>query len=103
LSWFVNTLTASSDTRNVMPGGYAALAGCRQSFSDTANYGVRAREELKLTSSLTAVGPRLGNDGPEGSEYAYTYTGAAGITTTALTTADRQFQNTAPELALLYR
>ena len=53
---FYNTLTASSDTRNVMPGGNARL-GLLQSntFSDTSNYGVRAREELKLTPNLTAV------------------------------------------------
>ena len=53
--WY-NTLTASSDTRNVMPGGNATL-GLLQSntFSDTSNYGVRARQELKLNPSLTAV------------------------------------------------
>ena len=53
---FYNTLTASSDTRNVMPGGNATL-GLLQSntFSDTSNYGVRAREELKLAPNLTAV------------------------------------------------
>ena len=40
----------SSDTRNVMPGGNATL-GLLQSnlYSDTTNYGFRAREELKLT------------------------------------------------------
>ena len=39
-----------------MPGGNARL-GLLQSntFSDTSNYGVRAREELKLTPNLTAV------------------------------------------------
>ena len=39
-----------------MPGGNATL-GLLQSntFSDTSNYGVRAREELKLTPNLTAV------------------------------------------------
>ena len=53
---FYNTLTASSDTRNVMPGGNARL-GLLQSntFSDTSNYGVRAREELKLHPNLTAI------------------------------------------------
>ena len=53
---FYNTLTASSDTRNVMPGGNATL-GLLQSntWSDTSNYGVRAREELKLTPNLTAI------------------------------------------------
>ena len=53
---FYNTLAASSDTRNVMPGGNATL-GLLQSntFSDTSNYGVRAREELKLIPALTAI------------------------------------------------
>ena len=53
---FYNTLAASSDTRNVMPGGNATL-GLLQSntFSDTTNYGVRAREELKLDPNLTAI------------------------------------------------
>ena len=39
-----------------MPGGNATL-GLLQSntFSDTSNYGVRAREELKLNPSLTAI------------------------------------------------
>jgi iron complex outermembrane receptor protein len=102
---FYNTLTASSDTRNVMPGGYATLGRLSSNlFSDTTNYGARAREELKLTPSLTAVaGIGWETTVLKGLNTAYTYTGAAGVTTTALTTADRQFQNTAPELALLYR
>ena len=102
---FYNTLTASSDTRNVMPGGNATLGRLSSNlFSDTTNYGLRAREELKLTSSLTAVaGIGWETTVLKGMNTAYTYTGAAGITTTALTAADRQFQNTAPELALLYK
>jgi iron complex outermembrane receptor protein len=102
---FYNTLTASSDIRNVMPGGYATLGRLSSNlFSDTTNYGARAREELKLTPSLTAVaGIGWETTVLKGLNTAYTYTGAAGITTTALATADRQFQNTAPELALLYR
>ena len=53
---FYNTLTASSDSRNVMPGGNAKLGLlASNTWSDTSNYGVRAREELKLTSNLTAV------------------------------------------------
>jgi iron complex outermembrane receptor protein len=102
---FYNTLTASSDTRNLMPGGYAALGRLSSNlFSDTTNYGVRAREELKLTPSLTAVaGIGWETTVLKGLNTAYTYAGDAGITTTALTAADRQFQNTAPELALLYR
>jgi iron complex outermembrane receptor protein len=102
---FYNTLTASSDTRFVMPGGNATLGRLQSNtFSDTSNYGVRAREELKLTPQLTAVaGIGWETTILKGINTAYTYTGAAGVTTTALTTADRQFQNTAPELALVYK
>ncbi|WJR81503.1 TonB-dependent receptor [Bradyrhizobium sp. NP1] len=102
---FYNTLTASSDTRNVIPGGYAALGRLSSNlFSDTTNYGVRAREELKLLPSLTAIaGIGWETTLLKGTNTAFTYTGAAGTTTSAITTADRQFQNTAPELALLYK
>ncbi|MEY9494686.1 iron complex outermembrane receptor protein [Bradyrhizobium elkanii] len=102
---FYNTLTASSDARNVMPGGNATLGSLSSNLlSTTTNYGVRAREELKLTSALTAVAG-IGWEATSltGRNTAYSYAGAAGTTTTAITTADRQFQNTAPELALLYR
>ncbi|MEH2485694.1 TonB-dependent receptor family protein [Bradyrhizobium sp. AZCC 2230] len=101
---FYNTLTASSDTRNVMPGGNATLGALSSNlYSETTNYGVRAREELKLTSSLMAVaGVGWETTILKGKNTAYTYTGAAGTATTAITTADRQLQNTAPELALLY-
>jgi iron complex outermembrane receptor protein len=102
---FYNTLTAAGDTRNVMPGGNATLGSLSSNLlSETTNYGVRAREELKLTQSLTAVAG-IGWEATQlkGTNTAYTYTGASGVTTTAVTTADRQFQNTAPELALLYK
>ena len=101
---FYNTLTASSDTRNVMPGGNATLGRLSSNlYSETTNYGVRAREELKLTTSLTAVaGVGWETTVLKGTNTAYSYAGPTGVTTTTLTTADRQFQNTAPELALLY-
>ncbi|MCS3730241.1 TonB-dependent receptor family protein [Bradyrhizobium betae] len=101
---FYNTLTASSDTRNVMPGGNATLGRLSSNlYSETTNYGVRAREELRLTTSLTAVaGVGWETTVLKGTNTAYSYAGPTGITTTTLTTADRQFQNTAPELALLY-
>lgn len=101
---FYNTLTASSDTRNVMPGGNATLGRLSSNlYSETTNYGVRAREELKLTTSLTAVaGVGWETTVLKGINTAYAYAGPTGITTTTLTTADRQFQNAAPELALLY-
>ena len=48
---FYNTLTASSDTRNVMPGGNATLGRLSSNLlSDTTNYGLRAREELRLST-----------------------------------------------------
>lgn len=101
---FYNTLTASSDTRNVMPGGNATLGRLSSNlYSETTNFGVRAREELKLTSALTAVaGIGWETTLLKGVNTAYAYAGPGGITTTTLTTADRQFQNAAPELALLY-
>ena len=99
---FYNTLTASSDSRFVMPATLGRLSS--NTWSDTTNYGFRAREELKLTPQLTAIAG-IGWEATHlrGINTAYTYTGAAGVTTTAITTADRKFQNTAPELALLYR
>jgi iron complex outermembrane receptor protein len=103
---FYNTLTASSDNRNVMPGGNARL-GLLQSntWSDTTNYGVRAREELKLTPQLTAIaGIGWETTHLKGINSAYNY-GISPVPTPTITatTADRQFQNTAPELALLYK
>ncbi|WFU84952.1 TonB-dependent receptor [Bradyrhizobium sp. CIAT3101] len=101
---FYNTLTASNDTRNVMPGGNATLGSLSSNlYSQTTNYGVRAREELKLTSSLTAVaGVGWETTVLKGTNTAYSYADPTGITTVAITTADRQIENTAPELALLY-
>ncbi len=101
---FYNTLTASSDTRNVMPGGNGTLGRLSSNlYSETTNYGVRARDELKLTTSLTAVaGVGWETTVLKGINTAYSYAGPTGITTITPTTADRQFQNTAPELALLY-
>lgn len=101
---FYNTLTASSDTWNVMPGGNATLGRLSSNlYSETTNYGVRAREELKLTAALTAIaGIGWETTRLKGINTAYAYAGPTGVTTTTLTTADRQFQNAAPELALLY-
>jgi iron complex outermembrane receptor protein len=104
-AWY-NTLAASSDTRNVMPGGNARL-GLLQSnaFSSTSNYGVRAREELKIAPNLTAIAG-IGWETTVlrgvNTNYAYPTTNVPTAFTTLLS-ADRQFQNTAPELALLYK
>jgi iron complex outermembrane receptor protein len=103
---FYNTLTASSDTRNVMPGGNARLGLlASNTWSDTSNYGVRAREELKLAPNLTAIaGIGWETTHLKGINSAYNYgTSPVPNPTIIPTTADRQFQNTAPELALLYK
>ena len=104
---FYNSLVASSDTRNVMPGGNATLGQLQSNtFSDTSNYGVRAREELKLIPSLTAIAG-IGWEATHlkgiNTVYNYNTLNVPTATIPPPTTADRQFQNTAPELALLYR
>jgi iron complex outermembrane receptor protein len=101
---FYNTMSWSSDTRFLRPGGNATL-GLLQSnvLGEHTNYGVRAREELKLTSSLTAVagvGWETTNLKGLNSVFKDPITGAP---TLIQISADKQFQNTAPELALLYR
>jgi len=104
---FYNTLTASSDTRNVMPGGNARLGLlASNTFSDTSNYGVRAREELKLTSNLTAVagiGWEATHLKGANTSYAYNTPNVPTATPGIPILADRQFQNTAPEFALIYK
>ena len=53
--WY-NTLAWSSDTRFLRPGGNATLGQLQSNvLGEHTNYGLRAREELKLTQSLTAV------------------------------------------------
>ncbi len=104
-AWY-NTLAASSDTRNVVPGGNARLGLlASNTFSSTSNYGVRAREELKLAPNLTAIAG-IGWETTVlrgvNTSYAYPTTNVPTAFTT-LISADRQFQNTAPELALLYK
>jgi len=106
LGGFYNTLSWSSDTRNVKPGGIATLGLLSANvLGEHTNYGLRAREELKLTQSLTAVaGVGWETTLLKGTNTAFTYPVTnSPIATTTPTNADKQFQNTAPELALLYR
>jgi iron complex outermembrane receptor protein len=106
LGGFYNTLSWSSDTRNVKPGGNATLGLLSANvLGEHTNYGLRAREELKLTQSLTAVaGVGWETTLLKGTNTAFTYPVTnSPIATTTPTNADKQFQNTAPELALLYR
>jgi iron complex outermembrane receptor protein len=103
---FYNTLSWSSDTRNVMPGGNATLGLLSANVQgEHTNYGLRAREELKLTQSLTAVagvGWEATHLKGTNTAFAYPVTNSP-IATLTPTNADKQFQNTAPEAALLYR
>lgn len=102
---FYNTLSWSGDTRMLMPGGDATLGRLSSNVTgEHSNYGLRAREELKLTEALTAIGG-IGWERSvlSGINTAYSYAGPTGITSTKITTADKQFDNIAPELALLYK
>jgi iron complex outermembrane receptor protein len=106
LGSFFNTLAVSGDTRNVMPGGNGKL-GLLQSnlYSMTTNYGFRAREELQLIPSLTAIaGIGWETTRLHGINTAYSYpTINVPTAVPGVVTADPVFQNTAPELALLYK
>ncbi|MCS3759942.1 TonB-dependent receptor family protein [Bradyrhizobium centrosematis] len=105
-AWY-NMLAASSDTRNVMPGGNATLGLISaNTYSDTSNYGIRAREELKLTPDLTAIaGIGWETTILKGVNTRYTYNtiNVPVATIPTPTTVNRRIENTAPELALLYR
>jgi iron complex outermembrane recepter protein len=106
LGGFYNTLSWSSDTRNVVPGGNTALGLLSANVvGEQTNYGLRAREELKLTQSLTAVaGIGWETTHLKGTNTAFTYPVTnSPVATATPTTADKQFENTAPEIALLYQ
>jgi iron complex outermembrane receptor protein len=103
---FYNTLSWSSDTRNVMPGGNATLGLLSGNVAgEHTNYGLRAREELKLTQFLTAIaGIGWETTHLKGINTAYRYPVPNNpAATRTLTSADKEFQNIAPELALLYK
>ncbi|MEH2547276.1 iron complex outermembrane receptor protein [Bradyrhizobium sp. AZCC 2262] len=101
--WY-NTLAWSSDTRFLRPGGNATLGQLQANvLGEHTNYGLRAREELKLTQSLTAVaGIGWETTTLKGLNSVYKDPVTGGPTFFTIS-ADRQFQNTAPEFALLYR
>ena len=103
---FYNTLNWSGNTFNVMPGGDATLGLLSSNVTGThSNFGLRAREEVKLTDALTAIGG-LGWEVThlKGVNTALRYPVAGDPTAVpALTSVDRQFTNLAPELALLYK
>src|SRR3569623_348446 len=99
LSWF-------GDTRNAMPGGNATLGLLSSNVTGThTNFGLRAREELKLTDALTSIaGIGWENTQLKGVNTAYAYPTLNDPTATITpTSVDKQFTNIAPEFALLYK
>jgi len=104
--WY-NNLDTTSYTFNVMPGGNATLGLLQSSqFQSTTNYGVRAREELKLIPSLTAVaGVGWETTTLKGVNTAANYpvVNNPSIVVPTVISAAPKFENTAPEFALVYR
>jgi iron complex outermembrane receptor protein len=105
-AWY-NTLTTTSDTFNVMPGGNATLGLLQATqFQSTTDYGVRAREELKIVPSITAIaGIGWETTTLNGLNTAFTFpvVNNPALIVPTITTAAPQYQNTAPELALVYK
>ncbi len=98
---------ASSDTRFVMPGGNATL-GQLQSNTLSEHLQLRRSRARGIEADAATDGDcrhRLGNHHAEGRQYGLQRIRVAGcpdVRSPAIS-ADRQFQNTAPELALLYK
>lgn len=104
--WY-NTLKTTSGTFNVAPGG-DALLGLLQSnqFQSTTNYGVRAREELKLIPSVTAVvgiGWETTALNGVNTAFAYPAINNPSVVFPTIIAASPQYQNTAPEFAVVYK
>ena len=103
--WY-NTLTTSSDTCNVMPGGNATLG--RLSEQPVQRHDQLRRPRARRTQADAVADrhrrDRLGDDAPERRQYGLRYTAPTGSRRPSQRHDGRpQFQNTAPELALLYR
>jgi iron complex outermembrane recepter protein len=100
---YYNSMVSSSDTVNVAPGGNATL-GRIASNQDGLQYnaGGRAREELKVNEYWTAVAAfSVEKTVINAVNTLYTY--PAGVTTRSFIPAEREFLNTAPEAALIFR
>lgn len=103
---FANTETSSSYTRFIKPGGNANLGSLSAiSESQQTNMGLRGREEVRLTETLTAVaGLGVEYTQLEGTQLAYSYpTTNIGNAVTTTTRANNPYYNIAPEGALLWR
>jgi iron complex outermembrane recepter protein len=104
--WY-NTLSTTSDTFNLALGGDARLGQLVSAqFQSTTNYGVRAREELKLIPSLTAVagiGWETTSLNGVNTAFAYPLPNNPAVVVPTVIGAAPQYQNTAPEFALVYK
>jgi iron complex outermembrane recepter protein len=100
---YYNTMRSSSDTVNVAAGGNALLGRITANQAGLQyNAGARAREEIAFSDKWTGVAAfAVEQTGINGINTLYTYPG--GVTTTSFIPADRQFLNTAPEAALIFR
>jgi iron complex outermembrane receptor protein len=101
---YFNYADLNNLTYNLTPAGNAALGGLTaQTFGHDYNFGARGREEVKLSPQLTAVGGlAVEYTSLDARETLFAYPTAASPTQ-SLIPAYRQYINTAPEAALLYR
>ena len=100
---YYNTMDSSSDTVNVAPGGNATLGRITSNQAGLQfNGGARAREEIKLNEYWTAVAAVAVEK--SGINAVNTlFTNRADGTTLSFVPAERDFINTAPEGALVFR
>ena len=99
-----NYLPVDAKTYNVAPGGNARL-GLLQSETtgSTMNFGVRAREEVRIANDVAVIaGAAVERTALEGLQRSYKYSTSGALTSAAITSADRDMTNIAPELGLLY-
>jgi iron complex outermembrane receptor protein len=100
---YYNTMDSSNDTVNVAPGGNATLGRIQANQTGLqSNLGARAREEIKIAEQVTAVaGVGVERTIIHGVNTVFTFPG--GVTTATPTGTIREFDNIAPEAAVLFR
>ena len=99
-----NRVHLSSNSFNLAPGGNARLgAQTAQLIGHQDNLGFRAREEIKPIPPVTLIGGfGVEHTGIQAANTSFAFPTATTTTTTVLPVG-RNFLNSAPELALLYR
>src|SRR5262249_7659065 len=98
---YYNSMDSSNDTVNVTPGGGLGRTSSNQAGLQL-NVGGRAREEVKFNEYWTAVvGFAAEHTGIHAVNTNFTF--PRGGTVASFIPADREFLNTAPEAALVYR